>query len=84
MRMTEVDWNYNQMTELKDKYVHDRSKIIMSKIKIKEIMHLVGDKIDLNDKDPVSMILKSYLYSKSNENKLIWEFLDSIFNTLDN
>ena len=33
--MTEVDWNYNRMTELKEKYVHDRSKIIMSKITIK-------------------------------------------------
>lgn len=47
-------------------------------------MHLVGDKIDFNEKDPVSLILKSYLNLKSNENKLIWEFLDSIFNALDN
>lgn len=81
--MMDIDWKYNRIEQLKNRYIVDRRKIVMSKIKIKQIIHLIADKLDLNDKDSISMIVKSYLCTKTNENKPLYEFLDAIFNALD-
>jgi hypothetical protein len=33
--MLDIDWKYNRIEQLKNQYIVDRRKIVMSKIKIK-------------------------------------------------